>query len=1024
MIGAIVAWSLNNRVLVALLVFALAAVGVRSYLTLPVDAVPDVTNVQVQVLTNAPGLSPIEVEQLVTRPVELALTGIPGATQIRSISRPAVSAVTIVFDDDVDLSDARTLVAQRLPKASEVVPASSDRPEMGPFTTALGEIYHFTVAWPGHSLKELRTVLDWDVALPLRSVPGVVEVNAWGGDERQIEARLRASDLRALGVSAHEVEEALLGGGHNAGGGAIERGGEQILVRLDGRYTSAEQVGAQVVRTREGAAPILVRDVATVKDGAKFRQSVATADGKGETIYVMVQMIAHGNARDVVQAVRERLDELTTRLPAGVVIEPFYDRAEFVERVLGTVQKSLLEGGGLVIVLLFIFLGDLGAGVVVATVIPLAMLGAFTLMRLTGVSGNLMSLGAIDFGLVVDGAIVVIEGTLATMAVSKLNARDALEEGGRTVGRAIAFGVFIIGIVYVPILLLEGVEGKTFRPMALTVLFALATALVLTFTWVPALASIVLRRAHEGDVFVIRWTRRVYRPFLDALMPRPWVATALAVVLIAVGVGAGLTRGAEFVPRLEEGDLVVQLTRPPSVSLAEAAHGTGDIERTLLAFPEVRRVVSRTGSPDVATDVMGLDMSDIFILLKPRGTWTTADTREGLVEAFEAALHKALPGATFGFTQPIEMRVQELLGGVKSDLGIAIHGDDLPTMRRLADEIAARFQATPGAADVRVEPTGGLPSATIVPNPVKMGRLGVHPDELRAAVETLRAGRKVGTFVDSERTFDVVLRVDQPPAAEAAELARTPILVEGGRQVLLGDVADVTVAEGPAQLSRQHGRRRVLVEGNVRGRDLATFVAELKERLSAIELPPRYAYAVTGQYENLVRATARLAIVVPATLLLIFVLLWLTFHEARSALLIFLNVPAAASGGLVALTARGLPLSISAAVGFIALLGVATMNGVVLLSSVRRREAAGADARTAALEGAHERLRPVLTTAVVASLGFLPMAIATGTGSEVQRPLATVVMGGLVTATLLTLGVLPTLYAWTHRKRAEAGSPS
>ena len=1021
MIGRIVAWSLSNRFVVALLVLVLAVVGVRSYLTLPIDAVPDVSNVQVQVLTNAPGLSPLEVESMVSRPVELAMAGLPGADTIRSISRSGVSAVTVVFEDAVSLTAARSLVAQRLPGARDAIPASAQRPELGPFTTGLGEVYHFTLRWPGHSARDLRTVLEWDVGRPLRAIPGVVEVNSWGGGERQIEVRLRPDDLRALGVTQLQVEEALLAGGKNAGAGSLERGDEQVVVRLDNQYRSVDQIAAQVIATRPGGVPITVQDVATVREGEAFRTSAATADGNGETVYAMVQMVAGGNAHELVGRVKENLAEIRQRLPEGVVLEPFYDRASLVDRILQTVQHSLLEGGLIVIVVLLLFLGDLRAGLVVATAIPLAMLGAFALMKALGMTGNLMSLGAIDFGLVVDGAVVVVEGALATMAARQMTPHHALAHEGARVGRPIAFGVAIIGIVYVPVLLLEGVEGKTFAPMACTVLFALGTALVLTFTWIPALASVVLRPAkHPGDVWLIRHLRRVYRPLLDFMIERPGLAALVAVGCISLGVFGSIGRGSEFVPRLEEGDLVVQVTRPASVSLAESVRGTTAIEAALVKFPEVKRVVSRSGSPGVATDVMGIEQSDVFVILTPRSQWTSARDREGLVRLLDQALRKALPGTAFGFTQPIEMRVQELLGGMKSDVGVKVFGDDLATLTQLAASVAQVVSGIDGAADVRVEPTTGLPIATIRPNSAKMGRLGVRADELRAAVEAMRAGREVGTFVEGDRRFSVAVRLDVPPAVDEAALARSAVTFGDGRVLALGDVCDLSFEDGPAQISREHGRRRVLIETNVRGRDLGSFVQELNRRLPEVNLPSGYYVTVSGQYENLVHAATRFAIIVPATLGVIFILLFLTFGDARPALLIFMNIPVAASGGILALASRGLPFSIAAAVGFIALFGVATLNGVVLVSSILHYELEGHCARDAARLAAHERLRPVLTTAVVASLGFLPMALATGTGAEVQRPLASVVMGGLVTATLLTLALLPSLYVWVRERKSTA----
>jgi cobalt-zinc-cadmium resistance protein CzcA len=1018
MIGAVVSWSLRNRLVVALAALALTLVGARAYLTLPIDAVPDISNVQVQVLTNAPGLSPLEVESLVSRPVELALTGLPGAETIRSVSRAGVSAVTVVFRDDAELTTVRGFVSQRLPAARDAIPTSAQRPELGPLTTGLGEIYHFTMRWPGHSARDLRTVLQWDVARELRGVPGVVEVNAWGGADRQIEVRLREADLIARGITQLDVERALLGAGESVGGGALVRGDEQVMIRVDGQYRTLDSVANQVVATRPGGVPVLVKDVARVVDGEGFRTSAAT-DGDGETVYAMVQMIAGGNAHELMGRVKARLADVAKRLPPGVEVAPFYDRATFVERVLGTVKHSLLEGGAIVVAVLFAFLGDLGAGLVVATAIPLAMLGAFALMRAFGMSGNLMSLGAIDFGLVVDGAVVIVEGALAGMAARQLSAQTALKHEGQQVGRPIAFGVIIIGIVYVPVLLLEGVEAKMFAPMAWTVLFALATALVLSFTWIPALASLVLRKAHEGDVWIVRQVRRAYEPLLAWMLGRPRTAIAVAVVLAGVGIVAGRGRGAEFVPRLEEGDLVVQVTRPPSASLEESIRGTEAIAAALRKYPEVVRVVARSGSPDVATDVMGIEQSDVFVILKPKDEWRSAKDREGLIALFEQDLHAALPGTAFGFTQPIEMRQQELLGGMKSDVGIKVFGDDLPTLARLASEIAAEVADVPGASDVRVEPMSGLPLATVRPSPSKMGRLGVRAEDVRAAIEAMRTGRVVGTLVEGDRRFPIAVRADAPPRPDSESVAHALLPIPDGRVVPLGDVCDVAMEEGPAQISREQARRRVLIEANVRGRDLGSFVQELRARVGQHRLPPGYFVTYAGQYESLVHATTRLAIIVPATLAVIFVLLFLTFGDAIPALLIFLNIPIAASGGLVALAGRGMPLSISAAVGFIALFGVATLNGVVLVSAIRRIEIEGVAPREAAKRAAHERLRPVLTTAVVASLGFLPMALATGTGAEVQRPLATVVMGGLVTATVLTLGLLPTLYAATRERRTK-----
>lgn len=1012
MIGRLARAVLDYPLLAVLGVLALMAVGVHSYLTLPIDAVPDVTNVQVQVLTSAAGLSPVEVERQVTQPVEFALTGIPRVQRIRSVSRAGVSAITLVFDDGTDIELARALVSQRLQRAREAIPATAGRPELGPLTTALGEVYHFTVRWPGHPLREIRTLLDWEIAYRLRSVPGVVEVNSWGGDTRQVEVRLDEPALLAHGVTPAMVGAAVLGAGTNVGAGLIERREEGTFVRAEAMYRDVTDVARQVVATRgAGAArPILVGDVAKVVDGAAPRFAAASADGEGETIYTMVQMIAGGNAHQVVARVKARLAEIEPTLPKGVVIEPFYDRASFVDEVLHTVRKNLLEGGIVVALVLLVMLGDLRAGLLVASVIPLSMLGAFSLMRLFGVSGNLLSLGAIDFGLVVDGAVVVVEGALATMAAHHVTGKRAMRRVAAEVGQPVTMAVLIIAIVYLPVLLLEGVEGRMFRPMALTVLFALGTALALTFTWVPAIGGLVLGRAPAGHPWLVRVLERAYQPIVRALVGRWKTAAAGVVVLLVAGAAAAATRGAEFIPRLEEGAVALQVTRPPSVSLAESIRGTTAVEQALVRFPEVDRVVSRVGSPDVATDVMGIEQADVFVLLKPRSTWKTASDAAGFAGAFEPVLRQALPGTAFGFTQPIEMRVQELIGGVRSDVGVKVFGEELPTLRRLSDEIARVVGATPGAADVRSEPTGGLPLLTIRPDPRRMGRLGVPSAELLDFIATLKVGRTVGSMIQGERRFDVVVRADDTPPADENAIRALRVPLADGRWVPLGDGADVSTQQGPAQVSREQGRRRVMVEANVRGRDLAGFVQELQARLARVELPSGYYLEYGGQYENLARATTRLAIVVPATLGLVLLLLYLAFGAIRPALLIFVNVPVAATGGIFALALRDLELSISAAVGFLALFGVATLNGVVLLAAVRTRQLAGEADAAAVLAAACDRLRPVLTTALVAALGFLPMALATGTGAEVQRPLATVVIGGLVTSTLATLLALPALY--------------
>jgi heavy metal efflux system protein len=1009
MISRIVRLNVDYPFLTLLAVIVLFLGGIYGYAKLPVDATPDVTNVQVQVLTSAPGLSPMEVERLVTRPVEIAMTGIPHVTRIRSVSRSAVSAVTILFQDDVDLNLARQLVSQRLADARSAIPPSAGRPSLGPMTTGLGEVYHFTIRWPGHTLTEVRTLFEWEIARRLRTVPGVVEVNAWGGDTRQVQVRLREASLLATRVTPDMVEKAVQSSGVTVSAGFIQRDEEGTFLRAEATYKTLDDIAKQVVASRDGR-PVLVGDVADVIDGKAPRFAVATADGKGETVYAMTQMIVRGNAYDVVRDVKTRLDEIRSTLPEGVTLEPFYDRADFVRQVLSTVQKNLVEGGVIVALVLLWVLGSWRAGLLVASLIPLSMLGAFAMMYYAGVSGDLLSLGAIDFGLVVDGAVFLVEGVVASMAAHQLTAKQAMGRTATEVGTPVTMAVIIIAVVYLPVLLLVGVEGKMFRPMALTVLFAMATSLVLTFTWIPAAATAILKKVPHHEPKLITWLRGHYCRLVTWLSHRNVLVVATVVGTIALGVMLASTLGAEFVPRLEEGSLAIQVTRPPSVSLDEAARGTTALEIALKQFPDVDRVVSRTGSPDVATDVMGVEQSDVIVMLKPRAKWVSGHDAASFAEAFEPVVKKALPGAVFSFTQPIEMRVLELIGGVRSDVGVKLFGDDLDLLRKTAETLSTVVRATPGSADVRIDMQRGLRVIDMQPEPRRTGRLGVPTSDVLAFTEMLLNGREVGRLREGERSFNVVLRAGEPPSPDVDPLSRLRIVFDGGRSVMVGDVAELALLDLPAQVSREQGRRRITVETNVRGRDLAGFVTELQRRVANVKLPHGYFLEYGGQFENLKRATQRLLLVVPLTLGIILVMLYLTFGRVRPALLIYINIPVAAVGGLLAIKLRGLDLSISAAIGFLALFGVAVLNGVVLMAAMRNHEAAGKNREDAVLLAASERFRAILTTALVAALGFVPMAIATGVGAEVQRPLATVVIGGLFTCTLATLLALPTLY--------------
>lgn len=1036
MAARIVEWALRNRVLVIVLGILLVAVGVEHMLRLPIDAVPDVTNVQVQVMTKAPALAPLEVERLITFPVEAAMAGLPALEEVRSISKFGLSVVTVVFEESTDIYRARQLVAERLTEAREAIPEGYGEPEMGPIATGLGEIYQFEVrgepACPAgedtpqcYSPMELRTILDWFVAYQLKSVPGVVEINTFGGELKTYEVAPDPVALRSHGLPLAALFAALEEGNRNVGGAYLVRDREQVVIRGEGLLAGLDDIGEVVVRTAEEGVPLRVRDVADVRLAPMVRQGVVTRDGRGEAVLGIVMMLMGENSREVVDRVNAKVAALQGSLPPGVTIETYYDRTDLVRRTIRTVEKNLLEGGLLVVAVLFLMLGNLRGGLIVASAIPLSMLVAFIGMVRAGVSGNLMSLGAIDFGLIVDGAVVMVENVFRTMGGRRGEGETMLETVRRAcleVARPVAFAVGIIMIVYLPILTLTGVEGKMFRPMALTVLFALGGSLVLALTLVPVLASLLLRRtAADHDTRLVRALRRAYEPALDFVLRRRLATVGAAALVFVLGLGLSTTMGAEFIPRLDEGAIALEMWRLPSVSIDEAARQSTLLERVLRReFPkEVETVVTKTGRPEIATDPMGVEMSDVFVMLKPREEWRF-DSKVELVEAMEEVLARSVPGAAFGFSQPIELRVSELIAGVRSDVAIQVYGEDLGELRRLGDQIARVVSRVPGADDVKVEQVSGLPVMTARIDRRAAGRYGVAAGDVLAAIEAL-GGKQVGVILDGEKRFALQVRFPAGVRNDEAAIARIPVATAGGALVPLGEVATFATAPAAAQVSRDRIQRRLSVELNVRGRDIASVVADARRAIAReVKLPPGYVVEWGGQFENLERASRRLAVVVPLALLLIFVLLYGAFGAARPALLIFLNVPFAAVGGVFALAARGLPFSISAGVGFIALFGVAVLNGVVLVAYIRKLQQERAlEPRAAAREAALVRMRPVLMTALVAALGFVPMAVATGAGAEVQRPLATVVIGGLFTATLLTLLVLPTIYAWFEPRRTD-----
>ena len=1020
----IISASIKHRLLVVLGTLALIGIGFRAFKQLPIDAVPDLTNVQVQILTSAPALGPLDVERLVTAPVELAMSGLPHLKELRSLSRYGVSAVTVVLEDGVDPYFARQLVNERMLRARQSVSADYGVPELGPMSTGLGEIYQFEVRGSGQSPMELRSLLDWDIAPRLRIVPGVVEVNTFGGELKTYEVAVDPVRLVTSGISLQDLFTALRLNNRSAGGGAIQRGPEGLLVRGDALIHSLADLADIVIATRKGV-PVYVRQVGEVHFAPMLRQGAASRDGRGEVVAGMAMMLQGENSRTVAAAVQSAVNQINGNLPAGVRIEPFYDRTTLVNETIRTVSHNLLEGGALVIVVLFLMLRNLRAGLIAAAMIPLSMLVAFTGMRAAGVSGNLMSLGAIDFGLVVDGAIILLENAVHHLGEERVHLGRALKSEERDavvlrsaleVRGATAFGEMIIALVYIPILSLQGVEGKMFQPMALTVLFALLGAFVLSLTLVPALASWVLPLATvDRESFLIAGARRIYAPALRATLRHPAVTTLIALIVLAISALIGSQMGTEFVPRLDEGALIIETNRLPSTSLEESLRQSAIIERTLGAFPEVTTVVVKTGRPEIANDPMGVEQSDVYVILKPREKWPGSQDHEALVGRMSQALEAAVPGAAFGFSQPIEMRMNELVSGVRSDFAVKIYGEDLPTLARIGTEIARVLKRVQGAADIKVDRVAGLPVLRVQVDRAAVARRGATASSVLDAIETI-GGYDVGTVLDGRRRFGLRVRLPAELRSDLEALKRLPIRTADDTFAPLADLATIDFVDEPLLVNRESIERRLFVQANVRRRDLGGFADEAQKEITAkVHLPPGYHLVYGGQFENLRRARARLFIVVPLSLLLICGLLYATFRSLPPALLILANVPFAATGGVLALAARGLPLSITAGVGFIALFGVAVLNGLVLISQIRKLRAEGTEPLEAATAGSLRRLRPVLTTALVASLGFIPMAIASGAGAEVQRPLATVVIGGLLSSTLLTLFVLPALYAWGSR---------
>ncbi len=1032
MIDNIVRLSVERRYLLLTLVLVIIGIGIWSYQRLPIDAVPDITNVQVQINTEAAGYSPLEAEQRITFPVETALYGLPNLSYTRSISRYGLSQITVVFEEGTDIYFARNLIDERLATLKSVLPPGLE-PEMGPIATGLGEIFVYTLeAKVGTKMPDgspvtpmaLREVQDWIIKPQLAQVKGVVEVNTIGGYDKQYHVMPHPAKMLEMGVTMSDIRKALVSNNDNAGAGYIENNGEQLLVRSPGQLKTIEDIRSVVVG-RKGSVPVLVNDVAEVGLGKELRTGAATRNGR-ETVMGTVMMLVGENSREVAALTNEKFQQIQTSLPEWVKAEVVYNRTTLVDKAIQTVQKNLLEGALLVIVILFLLLGNIRAALITAAVIPIAMMMTITGMVQRGVSANLMSLGALDFGLIVDGAVIIVENCIRRLSEAQkqqggilaLKARlQEVKDATIEVIRPSLFGVGIITAVYFPIFTLSGVEGKMFHPMATTVVIALLCAMVLSLTVVPAAIAVFMRgKISEKESVIIRGAKAIYRPALEWVLKFKSLILAGALGLVVVCAWLASTLGSEFIPQLDEGDIALHALRITGTGLEQSVEMQELLEKTIIDFEEVDKVYAKVGTPEVATDPMPPNVADTFVMLKPRSEWPTPDKpKSQLIKELEKAV-TALPGNNYEFTQPIQMRFNELISGVRADVAIKVFGDDLDTLLASANSVASLTKDLPGAADTRVEQVAGLPMLSVIPKREVMARYGLNIDDIQSLVSTSIGGQQAGLIYEGDRRFKLVIRLPEQLRRDVQKLKILPVPTPDG-YVPLQEVATLEVKPAPAQISRENGKRRVVVTTNVRGRDLGSFVAELQATLQTeLELEDGYWLEYGGTFEQLESASKRLSWVVPVTLALIVGILILAFGSIKDALIIFTGVPLALTGGVLALWVRGMPLSISAGVGFIALSGVAVLNGLVMLAFIRQLWFEKGNLYTAVVEGAIVRLRPVLMTALVASLGFVPMALNTGTGAEVQRPLATVVIGGIISSTLLTLFVLPSLYQLVHRK--------
>lgn len=1032
MLDKIIRFSIRNKLIIGILTLGLVIWGVFSLKQLPIDAVPDITNNQVQVITLSPALGAQEIERLITFPIEQTMSVIPEIKEVRSMSRFGISVITIIFHDDVDIYWARQQVNEKLSQAKSSIPGYAGDPEMAPITTGLGEIYQYTVhAAKGYENKydarELRTIQDWYVRRQLLGTPGVAEVSSFGGLLKQYEVALNPDKLRSYNLSITDVFTSLEKNNQNTGGAYIDKKPNAWFIRSEGLIGSLQDIENIVVKNTPDGMPVLIRDVATVQLGHANRYGALTRNADGEAVGAIVLMLKGENSNEVTKRVKIRMDEIRKTLPPGVEITPFLDRSDFVGRAIGTVEKNLIEGALIVIFVLVLFLGNLRAGLIVASVIPLAMLFAISMMNLFGVSGNLMSLGAIDFGLIVDGAVIIVEATMHHLGLSRRKTLTQQEmdeevyESASKIRSTAAFGEIIILIVYLPILALVGVEGKMFKPMAQTVSFAILGAFILSLTYVPMVSALFLSKkiTHKKNISdkIMAVFHRLYDPLIKGALRFKAIVIAGAVALFVISVVIFSRMGGEFLPTLEEGDFTVQTILLTGSSLSETVDKVNKASEILLKkFPEVKEVVGKIGAAEIPTDPMPIESCDLTILLKPKKEWTSASSREELANKMQEAL-EAIPGVSFGFSQPIQLRFNELISGVRQDVGIKIFGENLDTLASLANRIGRIVTSVDGAKDLYVERVGGLPQIVINIDRAKVAQYGLDINTINQAINTAFAGQTAGLVYEGEKRFDLVVRLDLQSRQGIRDVQNLFITTPNGNQVPLTQLANVEMTVGPNQIQREDAKRRIIVGFNVRGRDIASVVEEIEQKLGKqVKLPAGYFIRYGGQFENLKEANARLSIAVPVALLLIFTLLFFTFGSVKQSLLIFTAIPMAAIGGVFALLLRGMPFSISAGIGFIALFGVAVLNGIVLIGEFNRLKKDGlTDLREIVLQGTSIRLRPVLMTACVASLGFLPMALATSAGGEVQRPLATVVIGGLITSTLLTLLVLPCLYIYFEK---------